>query len=562
MAEKGASITTQDLINLGNAEDYLRVASNICTLLEVVVATQKGLDISQVFSFSSAVMPIVSVLFNATSDVHFYAGVNGTLPFTAEQVQLLKNLGCNLCQYQESAQGKSHGADIVLSAEDFTAGVDGVVQDHFLFIHNTTKIAPADVLRIRKRMSTPSTTPMAIARMQRIAGVPVTYDQHVATDASAAALYAHLQELSGVEVNPNNYPVCYTTGLSAIASLWFTLVGEGGADIVMGSTAYGGSSELTDVVNSRAHAFAKYTFDITGTNPISPAIQKALDNLADNVEKKHPTTVLMVEIPTNPDMKVPKMEELAAILDNYQKKTQKKVLLLVDTTFAPGSKVFHKIQSVAPHLTTMVFISLSKSVSRGRTTAGTLVAGPSPEACDLLEKCRASARMMDTTSRGDQLYILTENHVGVAERCEQAYNNARTVGDSLQASVKKHCNGYDMPLAFVTPEQAAAGFYTSTYSFNLPPVPNAAPGVNEGLAQRFVDQLRADAKIKPCVSFGQDNGIVYATVPATSTQGAIKLEDKAKQAVGGVQLVRLSFPPTCDVAHLSALFDSAVKALY
>ena len=136
------------------------------------------------------------------------------------------------------------------------------------------------------------------------------------------------------------------------------------------------------------------------------------------------------------------------------------------------------------------------------------------------------------------------------------------MGDSLQASVKKHCNGYDMPLAFVTEEQAASGFHTSTYSFNLPAVPNAAPGMNEGLAQRFVDILKADASVKPCVSFGQDNGLVYATVPATSTQGAIKLEDKAKQAVGGVQLVRLSFPPTCDVAHLSALFDAAVKAVY
>jgi len=40
--------------------------------------------------------------------------------------------------------------------------------------------------------------------------------------------------------------------------------------------------------------------------------------------------------------------------------------------------------------------------------------------------------------------------------------------------------------------------------------------------------LCAHSAFKPCVSFGQDNGLVYATVPATSTQGAIKAEDKAK----------------------------------
>ena len=69
---------------------------------------------------------------------------------------------------------------------------------------------------------------------------------------------------------------------------------------------------------------------------------------------------------------------------------------------------------------------------------------------------------------------------------------------------------------------------------------------NAGLAQRFVDILCSYTGFKPCVSFGQDNGLVYCTVPATSTQGAIKEEDKAKQAVGGVQLTRLSFPPTCE----------------
>ena len=79
-----------------------------------------------------------------------------------------------------------------------------------------------------------------------------------------------------------------------------------------------------------------------------------------------------------------------------------------------------------------------------------------------------------------------------------------------------------MTLAFVTPEQAPVGFHTSTFSFNLPSFPNAGEGVNEALAQKFVDLLQVHDAFKPCVSFGQDNGLVYATVPATSTQGATK----------------------------------------
>lgn len=119
-----------------------------------------------------------------------------------------------------------------------------------------------------------------------------------------------------------------------------------------------------------------------------------------------------------------------------------------------------------------------------------------------------------------------------------------------------------MPLAFVSSANAALGFTSSTFSFNLPAFKSASAAVNEALAQKFTDLLTAHADFKPCVSFGQDNGLVYATVPATSTQGAIKAEDKAKQAIGGVQLCRLSFPPNCDLDKVCKILKEAVKICY
>lgn len=35
---KGANISTEDLVELGNAEDYLRVSSNVSSVLEFVLA--------------------------------------------------------------------------------------------------------------------------------------------------------------------------------------------------------------------------------------------------------------------------------------------------------------------------------------------------------------------------------------------------------------------------------------------------------------------------------------------------------------------------------------------
>ena len=90
-----------------------------------------------------------------------------------------------------------------------------------------------------------------------------------------------------------------------------------------------------------------------------------------------------------------------------------------------------KIESVAPGLNTLTFISMSKSVSRGMTTAGAIVAGPSKESCAVLEKIREVSSYLDTQAKKDQLYFLAENHTGVEDRCNSAYKIAVAAGDIL-----------------------------------------------------------------------------------------------------------------------------------
>jgi len=119
-----------------------------------------------------------------------------------------------------------------------------------------------------------------------------------------------------------------------------------------------------------------------------------------------------------------------------------------------------------------------------------------------------------------------------------------------------------MPLAFVSEKHAASGFTSSTFSFNLPRPDGATDEETDAFAQLFVDYLTVDKQFKPCVSFGQDNGLIYCTVPATSTQGAINAADKALQAVGGVQLVRLSFPPTMNTDNAIVTVQQAVEKAY
>jgi cysteine synthase A len=340
-----------------------------------------------------------------------------------------------------------------------------------------------------------------------------------------------------------------------------SLIESGGTDMLMSSTAYGGCSQLADVMDGLAPTFRKSTFDIQGDVDMVASISGSLDALASTGAALNPTTVLFIECPTNPAMKVPEVNELALALKAYKAKTGKAVLLLVDTTFAPNSNVLAKIHAITPELPAMVFISMSKSISRGLTTAGGIVANHTAEAVELIHRVKRHSTMLDTKAKADQMHFLIANHNQVEERCVQSYKVAVAAGEALQHAVKA-ARGVSMPLQFVTPAHAAVGFTSSTVSFNLPPPAAATTEITAGLAQRFVDLLCVDKQFKPCVSFGQDNGLVYCTVPATSTQGAIKDEHKAKQAVGGVQITRLSFPPTCDLPALLRVVERAVNTIY
>ncbi len=69
--------------------------------------------------------------------------------------------------------------------------------------------------------------------------------------------------MSGTTLDPSNYPLCFASGLPALFTLWTALIMTGGADILMSSTAYGGSTNLTDLLSSQSPNIKKHVFDIS-----------------------------------------------------------------------------------------------------------------------------------------------------------------------------------------------------------------------------------------------------------------------------------------------------------
>jgi len=566
-AASGSTITTEDLARLGNAEDYLRVASNISTTLEMALAQEKGLDMSQVFTFGSKNFPILAACLTTNLPVHLYLG-NSSLPFTQKELDLIATLGLELVCHMGSPLPESSHSKVVLAMESavfYHSEIDGIVGPNSLYITNPKKICPSEVFRVRKRMCGPVTAPVAESMLRSLASMPQAA-METPTIEGVRRFHGNLQKLCGTPLDRAATPLVSTAGLSALASLWASMVERGGSDVLMCSTSYGGSSELTKMwgrsdATFRVEKIQKHDFHIQGDTDLISSVRTEMNKLAKNAVNTHPNLVLFVEIPTNPDMKVPDMGELAAVCVAHRQRTGKNVILVIDTTFAPGSRVMEQLRCHSEDLPVLCFISMSKSVSRGLTTAGAIVANHTAEAKAILSGANDACNMLDIVAKPDQMQHLVENHMGVVARCQQAYKIASEVGERFQKVVLE-TTGIHMPLAFVSKEQAAKGFTSATFSFNLPSPQGATAEEKELLAQKFVDLLCVHKQFKPCVSFGQDNGLVYATVPATSTQGAIKTEDKAKQAIGGVQLARLSLPAACDVDAVCSILSNTVSEIY
>lgn len=546
------------------SDDYCRVGSPLSSLFELVRAVDKGYQPANVFSFASSTLPLIAVLLTSQTHTYVYdSNVYGKRIFTDEQEEMLrKSYGCNFTFCSGAPQ--AHGIGVVVQLTDapkdqVNDSVHAVVDSQgLLYVTNPDIIPPEDIkdnkgkmLRegihtMRKRLGAPPPTPDLVSLLR---GEPL----HQSPDITA--VNQHLKELAGLGDAPGEVLIA-TVGLSALGACVMGALEMGGRDIdvLMCSTAYGGSSQQTDIL-SKTCGITKHTFDIQGKLNVFQALTGKLQAMKANPKA---LTFIQLEYPTNPDMKDCDLKKLQAILQAHGSK----VVIMLDTTFSPISR---SATYFSPDVPVIVFNSLSKSVSGGFTTGGSLVANNNELAQSVLQHAHKHLELMGTISKGSQLQILHDRHMEVEDRVAEAHANAKVAAAHLEDVVRRH-SGTAMKVNFVTQVQMDKEVTPATFSFNLPAPAHlkTKPQILQALAQKFVDELVANNTegIKPCVSFGQKNTLVYATVPATSTQGVISDEAKSKQAIGGVQLVRFSFPPIMNMYAWKHAVEATVGPIY
>ncbi|GMH84181.1 hypothetical protein TL16_g09841 [Triparma laevis f. inornata] len=280
LSVKKDSITTSDLDSLGNAEDYWRVSSNISCLLETYYAVFYDIKIDNIFTWTSDSMPVIASA--RCGEVVLV----GDVCFDEEGLKVVDSLNLKVTQTKTLPSQKDDNkiyVNFISSSTPSTppaiiAGYDATVFSGVLVIQNAEKISPSQVLVTRKRMSCPFTTPLCASILKEISGEK----SEPVESKDPTQFKNHLQSMSGSTCEV--LPISFGAGLPALSSMWAAMLTLGTVDVLMASTAYGGSSQLTDIMMEQAGgAFKKYTFGIQGEKDFVEAVGETLEVVKNEV---------------------------------------------------------------------------------------------------------------------------------------------------------------------------------------------------------------------------------------------------------------------------------------
>jgi len=319
--------------------------------------------------------------------------------------------------------------------------------------------------------------------------------------------------------------------------------------IIVPPNCYGGTNDQARRVAACVDKVEILDLPVDGDNDMV----RSTDRVLDIVAKADAVPYIIAEIPTNPRVEVPNLKELQAVL---RKKRQTPTgeaaidpVFILDQTFCPNVQFLSNDGALAS-IRTIAYVSGSKFPSGGKCTAGYCVANH--EAENLMPKIAKHLQLCDNEATPLQMDILAEQLPSMNKRIADAYVNTRAFVDFIQSSLPA------AKINFVSEELAQLGFTPSVFSLDLPTQgENNAEreaykrALNNRLIDMMISQIPEESKY--CVSYGQLKGC-YWTIPATSTQGTTKEDDKD-------YIARVSVSPNLDLERHKAVFKAFVNSI-
>ncbi|MBF8964653.1 PLP-dependent transferase [Pontibacter sp. FD36] len=565
---KESNSETTALSELPTAFDYIRLGHPLSSVLEWSIAKLNNLKPENVISFSSRTVPVLAVLRkNLLDRKNTQVLYTGELPdaFDAEVLKQVYGYKFDLKQVEKIEEvSKFDGSTIFISQEDEIGKVDlNPTIDFFVQVHsqfgsillvNGERNEPyiSEIQHVRRRETIAMTPANSFAALQQLTGKPSSDHKQRDVATNKARVVESIRKITGT----NTKALVASSGLSMQYAIMMGLVHEAlerhkgkGIRFVVPPNCYGGTNDQARRVAACLDNVEVVDLLVDGEHDMVQSIDTVLDRIA----SQDAVPYIIAEIPTNPRVEVPDLQKLRDVLSKKRRTASGEVAIdpvfILDQTFCPNVQ-FASEDGILSTVRTISYVSGSKFPSGGKVTAGYCVANKKAEA--LLEKIEKHLILCDNEATDLQMEILAEQLPSMNQRIADAYKNTRDYVNFIKEVLPA------AKINFVSEELAQEGFTPSVFSLDLPTKGDTDAEreaykreLNLKLINLMIEEIPQESKY--CVSYGQLKGC-YWTIPATSTQGTTKEDDKD-------YIARVALSPDMDLELHKKVFLDFVEQI-
>ncbi len=562
------SAETPALRNIPTAYDYIRLGHPLSSILEWAIAKLHNIKPDQVISFSSRSAPILAVLrknlFGKKKTRILYTG---KLPhhFDPDVVKRVYGYQFELEQVVNARDvSPFDGSTLFISTQDELGAFDLHPNvDFFVGIHtelgsillvngDENRSYISEIQHVRRRETIAMTPADCFTALQLLVGQSVREVSQTNPEKNKTSVLETISTITDTDTPA----LLASSGLSMQYAIMMGLIDDAlenhpgkAIKFIVPPNCYGGTNDQARRVAACVDNVEIVDLPVDGDNNMVQSIERILDLVA----KEDAVPYIIAEIPTNPRVEVPDLEKLSAALRKKRQTPSGKAavdpVFILDQTFCPNVQ-FCSEESILSAIRTISYVSGSKFPSGGKVTAGYCVANQ--QAKDLMEKIDRHLLLCDNEATAFQVEVLATQLPTMLQRISDAYKNTREFVNFIKAVLP------EAKINFVSEELASEGFTPSVFSLDLPTKGSTHDereaykrGLNLELINLMIQEMPNQAKY--CVSYGQLKGS-YWTIPATSTQGTTKEDDKD-------YIARVSLSPEMDLDGHKQVFLNFVEKM-
>lgn len=532
--------SSSSLSELPTAYDYIRLGHPLSCILEWAIANLNNTKAENVITFSSHTAPILAILRkNLFNNKNTQIAYTGELPasFDAEVIKTVYGYNFELLKVEKTEDISSFDGSLVfLSQEEkispihLNPNIDFYINAYshhgsVLLVNGQKNESYVSEIQHVRRRETISMTPInCLVALKALIDNSSFKIAKSNVEADKSSVLKSLKEITGTTAKP----LVASSGLSIQYAIMMGLIDDAlenhkgkAIKFIVPPNCYGGTNDQARRVAACLPNVEIVDLPVDGGNDMNNSINVVLAKIA--LEDAIP--YIIAEIPTNPRVEVPDLDQLKKVLSQERKTASGNIAIdpvfILDQTFCPNV-LFLGEGEILSTVRTISYASGSKFPSGGKCTAGYCVANKKAEA--LIGKIEKHLTLCDNEATDLQYEILAKQLPSMNQRIQDAYLNTREFVNFINETLPT------AKINFVSEELAQQGFTPSVFSLDLPTKGNTAEekeAYKRELNHKLIDLMitKIPDESKYCVSYGQLQGC-YWTIPATSTQGTTKEGDK------------------------------------